>query len=303
MRIFVTGASGFIGSHLCRDLIRAGHELLALSRETQPWRLADLTGRFTLLRGGLDDQPDWAHRLEAFAPEAVVHLAWNGVAGSARNSPAQARNIVWTTDLLERSARCGARAFVGTGSQAEYGGDPDLEKPEKPTTVYGEAKLSSGRMGAAIARELGIRFAWIRIFSVFGPMDHPHWLIPGLIRDLLRGQTPALTGGEQLWDFLSVVDAARAVRLVVESEGAAGIFPLGSGEAPPLRATIEALRDRIDPRRALDFGRIPYRPDQVMLLRADIRRLRALGWRPEIPLAQGLGETVQWYRANPWIFQ
>ena len=303
MKVFVTGASGFIGSYVCRELVASGHEVLALSREAAPWRIADLTDKIHLVRGGLNDQANWGGKLKAFAPDGVAHLGWAGVGNFDRNNPAQAQNVGWTTELLERCAQAGARAFVGVGSQAEYGVDPAPNKPEKPTTVYGEAKLAACRLSAVIAQQLDVRFAWLRVFSTYGPMDHPYWMLPGLIRQLLAGTRPALTGGDQQWDFLHVVDAARAVRMVLETDGATGIFPLGSGDAPLLRSTIETLRNKIDPSLPLGFGEIAYRSDQVMLLKADVSRLRdEIGWNAQTPLDAGLESTARWYRANSWIF-
>ncbi len=302
MRVFVSGASGFIGSYVCRDLVSAGHEVMALARGEAPWRLAGACDKITLVCGGLEDQTAWQKQFMAFQPTAVAHLGWMGVGNSDRNSLTQVKNVGWTTELVERAAEAGAKTFVGIGSQAEYGPNAAGGGLEAPTTLYGEAKLASGRLSAIMARQLELRFAWIRTFSIFGPMHQPYWMIPGLIRDLLRGIKPALTAGEQLWDFLFVADAAQAIRMVLENDSASGLYPLGSGNAPPLRATIEALRDLIDPQLPLGFGEVDYRPDQVMRLQADITRLSALGWQPATPLRQGLDYTVQWYRSNSWIF-
>lgn len=302
MKVLVTGASGFIGSYVSRQLAALGHDVLVLSREPEPWRLADLRASIALVRGDLDDQEAWFDQLRAFAPDAVAHLGWAGVGNFDRNNFAQARNIGWTTELLERSAHCGARVFVGVGSQAEYGFNLNSQGMERPTTLYGEAKLAAGRMAAQYSIHLNMRFAWARIFSIYGPTDHPYWMVPSLIRDLLSGKTPALTKGEQRWDFLHVEDACHAICMLLENDAASGVFPLGSGDAPTLRSSIEALRDAIDPKLPLGFGEIAYRPDQVMHLQADVGRLRDLGWLPTVPLSRGLAETVGWYRANRWIF-
>lgn len=280
-----------------------GHSVLALSREAAPWRLADLEGKITLVQGGLDDQGAWSDRLSAFAPEAVAHIGWMGVGNFDRNNFAQAKNIGWTTDLLELGVRSGARVFVGIGSQAEYGSHSRVDQAEAPTTVYGEAKLAAGRMSAQLAKHFDVRFAWLRIFSTYGPTDHAYWMIPGLIRGLLARKKPALTGGEQYWDFLHVDDAACAICAVLADASASGTYQLGSGQALLLRTTIEMLRDAIDPTLPLGFGEIAYRPDQVMHLQADTCRLVDLGWTPKIALRQGLAETVEWYRANEWIFE
>jgi UDP-glucose 4-epimerase len=305
MNILVTGGGGFIGSHLCRDLLRAGHRVAALSRDPAPWRLADELGSITLISGHLERQDEWAEKLKTFNPHAVAHLAWTGVANFDRDDPGQAKNIQWTVDLLSLAREAGARTFLGLGSHAEYGPKSEIVGPEDataPTTVYGEAKLAAGRIAARLAAASGMRFVWMRVFSTFGPMDHPYWMIPSLICSLLREERPALTAADQHWDFLHVADAARAIRMAVECDSARGVYALGSGDAPRLRATIEWIRDSINPRLPLGFGEIPYRPDQVMHLQADITRLkRDLGWTPSIDVQQGLVETIAWYRKNAGI--
>jgi nucleoside-diphosphate-sugar epimerase len=207
---------------------------------------------------------------------------------------------------MEIAHRVGATIFLGLGSQAEYGpreGAIAPDAPTAPTTAYGEAKLAAGQRLATSAEERGMRFVWMRVFSTYGPRDNPHWLIPSLIRDLAAGKRPPMTAAEQLWDLLHVRDAARALRRAIEMPAARGIYNLGSGSAPPLRGTAEFIRDAVDPALPLGIGEIAYRPDQVMHLEADISRLRLdLGWEPDIPLREGLAETVRWYLDNLWIY-
>ena len=120
-------------------------------------------------------------------------------------------------------------------------------------------------------------------------------MIPYLIRALLKGERPALTACEQRWDYLFGPDAADAVWAVARSD-ASGIFNLGAGRAESLRAIVETLRDAIDPKLPLGMGEVPYRPDQVMHLEADISRLtEATGWRPATSLQDGLKQTVAWH--------
>jgi nucleoside-diphosphate-sugar epimerase len=120
-------------------------------------------------------------------------------------------------------------------------------------------------------------------------------MIPSLIRQLLKGEEPSLTAGEQLWDYLHVEDAARAFIAVAEFQ-AEGVFNLGSGEAHSLRDTIEQICELINPNAKLGFGKMPYRPDQVMRLQADIRLLNdTTTWKPSITIEDGLRDTVEWF--------
>jgi UDP-glucose 4-epimerase len=299
MRIFVSGASGFLGSYLVADLLERGHEVAVLLRPaTSHWRLDPVRQRLHLMEGALEELDALRETLQTFAPDAVAHMAWRGVGGADRNSPAQAINVSDTVRLAGLAADVGAKVFVGAGSQAEYGPyDRAIREDDvtRPTTLYGMAKLAAGSMAGLLCEERGVRAAWLRIFSTYGPKDADYWLIPSMIRTLRSGGHMALTGCEQRWGFLHARDAAAAFRLVVTNPNARGVYNLGSPDAPPLRETVTRLRDLIDPGASLGFGEVAYRPDQVMVLAADVSRLSALGWKPEVSLDQGLRETVAWY--------
>ncbi|EJN12831.1 nucleoside-diphosphate-sugar epimerase [Bradyrhizobium sp. YR681] len=302
MRVFVTGASGFLGSYLVADLVARGHEAAVLLRpESASWRLDEVNDRLHVIPGCLEDLDGLRGPLAAFAPEAVVHMAWRGVAGADRNSPVQAANVPDTVGLAELAAAAGAKIFVGAGSQAEYGPyDRAIHEDDipRPTTLYGMAKLAAGSMAMRLCEERGLRAAWLRIFSTYGPRDADYWLIPSMIRNLRSGQHMALTACEQRWGFLHARDAASAFRLAITHDSARGIFNVGSPEAPPLRETVTRLRDLVDPAASLGFGELAYRPDQVMILAADVSRMLALGWKPEVSLDEGLRETVDWHDAT-----
>jgi UDP-glucose 4-epimerase len=302
MKVLLTGASGFVGSHVLRRLLGEPRTEVAVfvRKPKEAWRIRDDLGRVRVFEIALEDAAGVESALEAFRPTHLAHLAWSGVLGRDRNDPAQQDNVGHSLRLLEAALDSGARHFVGLGSQAEYGpcqARIDESTPTAPTTEYGRAKLSTCEQARSLCERRGARFAWLRLFSSYGPQDSPEWMIPYLALKLLHRERPAVTAAEQLWDYVYVDDAAAAIVAVLRSDSASGVFNLGSGSAPRLRDIIERVRDAIDPSLPVGFGEVAYRPDQVMHLEADIGRLaRATGWGPQVGLDEGIRRTVDWYR-------
>ena len=305
MRSLVTGASGHLGSYLTRLLLRRGHEVAVLVRpQSNLWRLVDLLPQVRIIPGDLRDIDSARNDLLKIAPHIVFHLAWYGITSEARNDPNQIYwNLLGSLRLLQIAQEAGINCWLGLGSQAEYGpwqGRLHEDLPTKPVTIYGATKLCVSLLSQQLCDKAGTRYLWLRLLATYGPQDDVRHLIPTVILKLLAGEKPALTPGEQKWDYLYVEDAAEAIyRLAMQPE-AHGIYNLGSGEAQPVRRIVEDIRNLIDPHLPIGFGEVPYRPDQVMHLQTDIGRLhRATGWLPEVSLREGLSKTIEWYRDHP----
>ncbi len=304
MRILLSGASGFVGSHVLRHLLAdGGHDVAILARAPgEARRIVDLLEHVTIITGDLAELPTVETDIMDFAPDAVVHLAWTGVGNRDRNDECQIENLGHTIALVRMARIAGARHWIGLGSQAEYGphnGVIDEDARTNPTTLYGITKLSACHYTRHLCAEYGLRWAWLRLFSSYGPDDNTGWLIPSITLQLLRQECPPLTAGAQQWDFLYATDVAAAIGRTLSTPTAKGIFNLGSGRAHTIRSVAERVRDLIDHALPLGFGEVPYRRGQVMHLQADIERLRAeTGWSPQVSLEDGLPQTVEWYREH-----
>ena len=303
MRLFITGASGFVGAAVLSAALEAGHDVAAPVRpDSAAPRLIPFEGRYRRVSVDLRDGAGVAAAMMEFRPDTVVHLAWWGVGNAARFERRQVTdNVEMACALTEAAAAAGASAFIGIGSQGEYGAGSEMREDVLPcpTTLYGAAKVAALYLTRQLAAQGGLRHAWLRLFSTYGPGDNDGWLIPMLVTEILAGRRPRTTPGTQLWDWLHVDDVARGILAAATSPTAEGVFNLGSGRAVPVRSVVEHIRDLAAPDMELVFGEIPYRPDQVMLMRADITRLTvATGWTPRIPIEEGLAATVAWYRAR-----
>ena len=299
----ITGPTGAIGAALCRLLLSEGVRTYAVCRPGSS-RNAALPKREGLVpvlcdAGGLDKLP----QLISGGADVFYHLAWADTIGPGRNDvTSQIRNIQYTIDAVRSAAALGCGVFIGAGSQAECGRVEGLLRPDTPCfpeNGYGMAKLCAGQMSRLECGRLGIDHIWTRILSVYGPHDGPMTMIMGTARALLRGDKPKLTMGEQLWDYLYAADAAQALYCMALSGRSGALYPLGSGQARPLRTYVETLRDAIDPTLELGFGEIPYGPQQVMRLQADIGELRRdTGFEPKTPFEAGIRETIEWIRGG-----
>lgn len=299
----VTGPTGAIGTALCRVLAEGGCTVYAVCRPGSP-RAASLPEheRVRAVACDLGDLASLAGRIPEGA-DAFFHLAWAHTIGPGRNDmPAQIGNIRYTIDAVRAASALGCRVFVGAGSQAEYGrayGPLRPDTPAFPENGYGMAKLCAGQMSRIEAHALGMAHVWPRVLSVYGPHDGPGTMISSVIRALLAGERPALTAGEQMWDYLYADDAAEAFRLMALHGADGAVYPLGSGVSRPLREYIEALRDAVDPALPLGFGQIPYGEGQVMYLGADISALRRdTGFCPATCFEEGIRKTIDQVRRD-----
>jgi len=302
MRILLTGATGFIGSHLLEKMVQQEIPVAIILRESSDTsRIKHLLKSVTVIKGDLSDIASIESQIVAFQPEVLVHLAWYGVENRFRNEYQQlSLNLLHVSNLLQIIEKTPIKKIIGFGSQGEYG--PHAETLDenyhpKPTTLYGVSKLCAYQIMQVFCQQKNIDLAWIRLFSIYGPKDNTSWLIPSVIKDLLAKNSPPLTEGKQFWDFLYVSDAVQAIMGVIESPNATGIFNLGSGASVTIRKVVETIRHFIDPAIELGFGQVPYRPDQVMFLEADTRKLKTtVGWHPKVSLEEGLQHTIAWYQ-------
>lgn len=296
-RAIITGATGAVGTALVRELVSNGIEVLVFCREGSK-RNAQIpehklvTKKYCSLGDLATVQNDTGKDYDCF-----YHFAWEGTTGTARNDMyLQNQNVKYALDAVAAAKRFGCHTFIGAGSQAEYGRVEGILKPDTPAFPeigYGIGKLCAGQMTREYAHQLGMKHIWTRILSVYGPNDGVQSMVMSTINKLKNGEVPEFTKGEQLWDYLYSGDAANAFYLLGEKGKDGKVYVLGSGQAQPLAAYIEKIREAVAPDAEIRLGTIPYSEKQVMHLEADVLPLKIdLGWRPKIGFQEGINLTL-----------
>ena len=300
----ITGPTGSIGTALIEHLISNGIEVLALirpdSKRTDNIPAHPLVTKLKLNLNELDKVPNY---LDGKNYDVFYHLGWDGTFGNSRNNmQGQLQNIQYTLDAVELASRIGCKKFVGAGSQAEYGrveGVLSASTPVFPENGYGIAKLCAGQMSRILCEQKQIEHIWTRILSIYGPYDGENTMIMSSIGKLLRGEKPALTKGEQQWDYLYSKDAGYAMYLLGEKGVSGKVYCIGSGKTRCLAEYVKVLRDSISTELPLGFGEIAYAPKQVMHLCADISDLtNDTGFIPQYSFEEGIKETIEWYKGR-----
>lgn len=291
-RVLVTGATGFIGSHLARRLRELGADVHAVSRgrvdNDLTWHVADLT-----------DSEQTSGLIREVAPDAVFHLA-SAVTGSrlVKVVPETAMaNLFAATNLMSAIAlEMPSSRLLLAGSIEE----PGRGQGDVPTSPYSAAKWSATAYARMFFRLWGLRVSVLRIAMVYGPGQRDvSKLIPYVILELLHGRQPKLTSGDRLIDWVFVDDVVDAFVSSALSHSAIGeVFDIGSGVQTSIRDTVELVATLVEGGPQPLFGAIPDRPMDLPQL-ADPRRARQLlGWSARTDIEEGLRRTVDWYGAQ-----
>jgi CDP-glucose 4,6-dehydratase len=312
--VFVTGATGLLGSNLCDALARAGAEVVALVRDGIPrsrFSELDLERRVTVVRGALEEESTLARVVNEYAIDTVFHLGAQTIVGTANRDPRSTfeSNVRGTWNVLEsvRAARHVTRVVFASSDKA-YGSHEVLpyseDAPLQGEHPYDVSKSAADLIAQSYGRSFGVPVAITRCGNLFGEGDlNFNRIIPGTIRDVLRGRAPVIrSDGTPVRDYFYVQDAVLAYGALAQAmEG--GRF---AGEAFNFsleqQLTVRALVDRIT---AL-MGRPELTPDvrneasrEIARQYLSARKAReTLGWSPRFTLEQGLTRTIAWYTAR-----
>ena len=301
-RVLITGAAGFVGANLARRTLARGDEVfLAIGPDTDRYRLREIEGDAELIEADLRE-PDSAQRLVAASrPELVLHLATHG----AYSWQTDAERIFETTvlgtvRLLRACGDAGVRRLINAGSSSEYGfkdHPPDEAELPEPNSDYAAAKVGATAYCGHFARSHDTDAITLRLYSVYGPWEHPDRLIPKLVGEALAGRLPPLVNPEVARDFVFVDDACSAFLAAAESVEAApdAVYNVASGRETTIGEIVETARSAFGVEAEPDWGSMPERDwDTTSWVGNPARIERELGWRAETDLTEGLRRTAEW---------
>jgi UDP-glucose 4-epimerase len=270
-RLLVTGASGFIGSRLCRRAVELGAVVHGLSRRPP----ADGDVRWE--RGDLTDDTVADEVIRRIQPELVLHLASevHGRRDLDLVVPTLRMNLLAAVNVMLACAKVGCSRLVLAGSMEEPdAGDPDAI-PQSPYAVAKWAAFAYARPGQVDLNKL----------------------VPYVTVSLLRGEQPKLTSGEREVDWVYVDDVVDAFLRAAVAPGLEGLsLDIGTGELVTTRELVTRLHRIVGTEVEPVFGAIPDRPLERVRMAQPAAAAEAMGWHPEMPLDEGLARTVSFYR-------
>ncbi|HXX44152.1 MAG TPA: SDR family NAD(P)-dependent oxidoreductase [Candidatus Acidoferrales bacterium] len=302
-RIVVTGANGFIGSHLCRRLCQEGAEVHAVYRSQRPNDL----GEQHWWQADLGDEPAVRKLVRETRPQLIFHLASHvkGAPNLEHVLPTFHSNLQSTVNLLVSAAESGSRVVL-TGSLAE----PDVENGETfPSAPYAAAKWAGSGYARMFHALYKVPVAIARVFMVYGPAQKDLTkLIPYVVLSALQGKTPKISSGQRLvdWIYISdVVDGLLALASAANVDGAT--LDIGSGSLVSTREIVQLAIMLTGTGINAEFGALADRPLEPIRTAKTAETLARTGWTPKVSLREGLKRTVDWYRAamkqSPEIYQ
>lgn len=291
MKFVVSGASGPIGIALVKLIAQKGDQVTVLSSSTQSSYNFSQISAVTCCKCDLADYNSF---IPGFSADVFIHMAWVG--GSARQDVyANLSSVTASVDAVGLASRFGCHSFIGLGSQAEYGVSSELLSTASaclPTSPFGAAKLASMHQCGFRCSQLGLRFAWVRVFSVYGPHDRKNSLITSTINSLIAKKPVAFTKADNTWDFLHASDAAAAIYLLASYRSPNGVYNLSSGLGRPLRQYIEIICSYFGVSASSSLGLIEH-PSSAISLNVDISRLsNDIGWSPLIDFNTGIESLI-----------
>jgi nucleoside-diphosphate-sugar epimerase len=301
MKVLITGASGFVGSHVTRLLLSKGYEVHAICRKSSNlWRIQDTLSSLNIIHYDLQSIA-LKNVLQEIQPESCIHLAWYAEPGKYLHSLENLNSLHASLDLLLVLAQVGCKRFVGIGTCFEYNlnlGYLSESSATEPQHIYAATKVALSTVLKEIGSITGMSTAWLRLFYQYGPMEDERRLVANVITALLQGSIVQTTEGKQVRDFLHIEDVASAILAVTQSD-LQGVINIGSGQPVTVRELGCKIGELLERPHLIEWGALPYRANDPMFVCANNSLLLTkTNWTQTYDLTGGLQHTIDWLKQN-----
>lgn len=304
-RVLVTGASGFIGSHLMRRLVSEGAKVYGFIRSgSDLWRINDILNDINIVCIDIRNYESVLAATRKIEPVKIFHLAANiNVSRSLYLLPEMVdTNINGTLNLLRALDHIEYDCFINTGTSEEYGTNPTPfreDQPMMPVSPYSASKASTTMFCQMLHNAFGLPITTLRPFLTYGPMQEANMLVPSVITSSIEGRIFEMTKGEQTREFNYVDDVVDGfIRASISPRSIGEIINIGNGVEYKIVDVVQLILNLMGSSLKPKIGALPYRPGEAWHFFCNNSKARdILEWVPKVDLEEGLKRTIGWYQS------
>lgn len=300
-KALVTGANGFVGSAVCRMLIKHKIEVIAVVRNPES-SIKNIEGidHIKIIYCDMQDYKSLYEKIYDNEIDIVYHFAWMGSAGNKRSDySTQLRNIEYSLDLIKTVHNMGCNRIVFAASIMEYEVHDAIESNANVGlgTIYSTAKLSCDYMMYILCHNIGIEYIRCIISNIYGPLEESPRLINTSIRKILNNEKVAFSHGEQMYDFIYIDDAAEMFYLLGDNGKSRENYYIGTKHPKKLKYFLIELHDIVNKEAEIGVGEIPFDGVSINYAAIDLVSVeRDTGYIPKVSFSDGIKKTVEWIR-------
>jgi nucleoside-diphosphate-sugar epimerase len=307
MKVFLTGATGFVGANMARRLLKEGHEVhISVRRKgAGVWRIADILSQLNVHTLDITNYDAVCHAMKSVSPESIIHMATYGAYPRSQTdfNTIFHTNMVGTINLVRACDNIKYETFINTSSSSEYGlVHKQMSETDVPAPInyYGATKAGATIFCQTHTRITKKPIITARLFSVYGPYEEPGRLVPFAISKCLRNKQLDLSSGMQFRDFIYTEDILDAYLELMKRPDLKGeAINLGGGHRYTVRDMVEAIMKETKTSSLPNWGARESGENAEYDWVSDTRKAdKLMKWRPKYSLESGVKKTVDWMRKN-----
>lgn len=300
-KAIVTGANGFVGSAVVKELATNGVQVYAVVRQgARHLEKLQQLSCVNLVYCDLADYNSLAEKIADKEVDVFYHFAWAGIAGEARgDEDLQLSNVKYSCKAVQACAdlQCPKFIFAASIMQYEVAALKQTNKQMPKTSIYCSAKIAADFMCRALADSLGVQYVSAIISNIYGPGEMSERMINSSIRKLQAGIRADFTPGEQLYDFIYIDDAAKMLFAIAKLDMQEKDYYIGNGKPLQLKEYLKELQKVVAPEAEIGLGKLPFDGVSLSYKEFDMQSVyRDTGIKPQVPFAEGIRRTAEWLR-------